>query len=55
MTGEELDREMRTILLAATPENAMTSVAALIRLGFSAISSWDLIARAIDQKGKQSQ
>lgn len=47
MTGFDLDKEMRAVLLAARPETVLSSTAKLVELGFPARASFDLVAAAI--------
>lgn len=48
MTGAELDRRMREILLKATPETILSSTASLVELGFGPRQSFEMICKVID-------
>lgn len=47
MTGEELDREMRRILLGANYTNIVSSIAAMRKLGFGVKASYDMVNKVI--------
>lgn len=47
MTGLDLDRAMRQILTAATPETILSSTRALADLGFGVRQSYDMIEKII--------
>jgi hypothetical protein len=47
LTGIELDRRMREILLNATRATSLSSAAALVDLGFGAMQSFDIVCTAI--------
>ncbi len=50
MTGEELDREMRQVLVNATRGNIISSVARLVELGFGTQQSAAIVLKIIDDK-----
>lgn len=42
LTGPELDRRMREIMTNLTPENVLSSCAAMMDLGFGPVQSLDM-------------
>ena len=50
MTGAELDRKLREVLMAATRSNVFSSVAALVDLGFPGVAAFKLISNFIIEK-----
>lgn len=52
MTGEDLDKRMREILAAVTPETVLSSTSALVELGFSAHTSFSLVEKVVTHKQK---
>lgn len=53
MTGLDLDTAMRKILMEATRETSLSSAAALVKLGFSAPSAFQLVCTVILKKEQQ--
>ncbi len=53
MTGEALDRRLREILTAATPDTSLSSTAAIAALGFPPRVAFEIVAKVLidsDQK-----
>lgn len=53
-TGEDLDRKMREILMAATRSNALTSSAKLVALGFPAVAALKMVSDIVLEKERRA-
>jgi hypothetical protein len=55
MTGPELDKRMREILLNVTRETVLSSCIALTELGFSGRASFSIIEKCIAYRDKHPE
>lgn len=55
MTGYDLDRKMRAILEAVTPETSFKATADLIKLGFGARESFQLVVDTCVANAKRNK
>ena len=53
MTGQELDKRMREILLGVTYETAWSSVVALVELGFLPSAAFELVRKIEEVQEKE--
>lgn len=52
MNGEELDKAMRKILLEATPATSLSSIKALMELGFGPVIAARFVLDVLEAKKK---
>lgn len=55
MTGIELDKRMREVLTAATSETVLSSVAALVELGFNPQESYKIIIKVLLNRDRSAE